>query len=388
MRAVIAVLPVGAIEQHGPHLPVGVDTAINEGYLARAAAALPDDLPVLILPMQAVGVSVEHAEFPGTLTLLARDGDPRADRDRRQRRPGGLPQAPRHQFPWRQRCRDRRDASDAARTLADAGRQRLVAASRLSGRPVLGPRGGAWNPWRRRRNLAHAGAEAGDGPHGQGARLRERRRGDGARLRAAARQAAARLRLDGERPQRRGRRGRSGQGERGQGRSAPSRMASSASSPSCATCTPSTSRAFTPGRWERTHESAKGESAKGESAEGQGAASLETRAAFRLRARGDGARPSLHRGRRRSRTRAAGGAGRRRRRHPRSGRPARGARRFQGPDRSAARRPAPDHLRQGDQRLDRLRKPRGDRHLQHPRRLAESDGAGRSGPDMCARTSR
>lgn len=68
MRAVIAVLPVGAIEQHGPHLPVGVDTAINEGYLARAAAALPDHLPVLILPMQAVGVSVEHAEFPGTLT--------------------------------------------------------------------------------------------------------------------------------------------------------------------------------------------------------------------------------------------------------------------------------------------------------------------------------
>ena len=69
MARVIAVLPVAAIEQHGPHLPVGVDAVINEGYVARAARALPDDLPVLFLPLQTVGVSGEHSEYPGTLTL-------------------------------------------------------------------------------------------------------------------------------------------------------------------------------------------------------------------------------------------------------------------------------------------------------------------------------
>src|SRR5579871_498894 len=71
MRSVIAVLPLAAIEQHGPHLPVGVDAKINEGCLARAVAAIPDDFPVLFLPLQQVGVSVEHSEYPGTLTLSA-----------------------------------------------------------------------------------------------------------------------------------------------------------------------------------------------------------------------------------------------------------------------------------------------------------------------------
>lgn len=68
----IAVLPLAAVEQHGPHLPLGVDTYIAEAYLARVQKLLPVDLPVTFLPVQRVGVSAEHLSFPGTLTLSAR----------------------------------------------------------------------------------------------------------------------------------------------------------------------------------------------------------------------------------------------------------------------------------------------------------------------------
>ncbi|MBK1661956.1 creatininase family protein [Paracraurococcus ruber] len=66
--ATIAILPVAAIEQHGPHLPVSTDTAINEALVDRALARLPAELPVLVLPTQAIGSSAEHLRFPGTLT--------------------------------------------------------------------------------------------------------------------------------------------------------------------------------------------------------------------------------------------------------------------------------------------------------------------------------
>jgi creatinine amidohydrolase len=65
----VAVLPVGAVEQHGPHLPVRVDAAINAGIIARAIEMMPADYPVLVLPMTAAGKSDEHLAFPGTLTL-------------------------------------------------------------------------------------------------------------------------------------------------------------------------------------------------------------------------------------------------------------------------------------------------------------------------------
>jgi creatinine amidohydrolase len=65
----VAVLPLGATEQHGPHLPLDVDRAIVDGIVAAALPKVQGDVPVIVLPTQAVGYSPEHATFDGTLTL-------------------------------------------------------------------------------------------------------------------------------------------------------------------------------------------------------------------------------------------------------------------------------------------------------------------------------
>ena len=65
----IAVLPLAATEQHGPHLPLETDVLIGEAYLARVRELLPAALPVTFLPLQPVGISTEHIDYPGTLTL-------------------------------------------------------------------------------------------------------------------------------------------------------------------------------------------------------------------------------------------------------------------------------------------------------------------------------
>lgn len=67
----IAILPVGAIEQHGPHLPVSVDTDLVEAVVERALPLIQSDLTVLFLPTMVYGKSTEHAAIAGTLTLSA-----------------------------------------------------------------------------------------------------------------------------------------------------------------------------------------------------------------------------------------------------------------------------------------------------------------------------
>ena len=67
----IAVLPLGATEQHGPHLPLSVDANLAHSMVQAATPHLPADLPVLFLPVQRIGYSPEHAAFAGTISLKA-----------------------------------------------------------------------------------------------------------------------------------------------------------------------------------------------------------------------------------------------------------------------------------------------------------------------------
>jgi len=65
----IAVLPLAATEQHGPHLPLTTDIMIGEAYLARVRQLLPDAVPATFLPVERIGISTEHIDFAGTQTL-------------------------------------------------------------------------------------------------------------------------------------------------------------------------------------------------------------------------------------------------------------------------------------------------------------------------------
>ncbi len=65
----IAVLPLGAHEQHGPHLPFETDTIIADGIAARLADALPEHITARFLTTEPVGYSVEHMDVEGSRTL-------------------------------------------------------------------------------------------------------------------------------------------------------------------------------------------------------------------------------------------------------------------------------------------------------------------------------
>ncbi|MDJ0706312.1 MAG: creatininase family protein [Leptolyngbyaceae cyanobacterium MO_188.B28] len=68
---VVMIQPIGAIEQHGPHLPLVVDSAIGLGVLGQALHKLEPEVPAYALPPLYYGKSNEHWHFPGTITLSA-----------------------------------------------------------------------------------------------------------------------------------------------------------------------------------------------------------------------------------------------------------------------------------------------------------------------------
>ena len=64
----IAVLPLGAHEQHGPHLPFETDSIIASGIACRLAGALDAEMPVTFLPAEPIGYSIEHMDYAGSKT--------------------------------------------------------------------------------------------------------------------------------------------------------------------------------------------------------------------------------------------------------------------------------------------------------------------------------
>ncbi len=70
-ESTVALLPVAAVEQHGPHLPLGTDVLVGEGIINGLPRDAEDVPWVLVLPSLVVGDSAEHQAFPGTLSIEA-----------------------------------------------------------------------------------------------------------------------------------------------------------------------------------------------------------------------------------------------------------------------------------------------------------------------------
>ncbi|KQT45259.1 creatininase [Aureimonas sp. Leaf454] len=65
----VVLLPVAAVEQHGPHLPLGTDAMIADGMIETLLGVLDETRRVVVVEPLRLGASLEHADFPGTLDL-------------------------------------------------------------------------------------------------------------------------------------------------------------------------------------------------------------------------------------------------------------------------------------------------------------------------------
>ena len=194
----VALLPVAAVEQHGPHLPLSTDALINDGIVRAALERLPADITLLVLPAQNVGLSPEHTSFAGTLSIRDSPLLDVVDRHRPQRRAHGLAQADRAST----RTAARRALVDlVGRAVAlrarHARRARHVLRVRRAARAVRSRRGRARHPRRRSRDVVAAAPAAGSRAHGgarrfQGLAARARGAQQAARRREARRHRLAR----------------------------------------------------------------------------------------------------------------------------------------------------------------------------------------------------
>ena len=69
-RPHVGVLPIGSTEQHGPHLPLDVDTRIAAAMCEAAALQVAEEIGVAIAPPLSIGISEHHMRFPGTLSVV------------------------------------------------------------------------------------------------------------------------------------------------------------------------------------------------------------------------------------------------------------------------------------------------------------------------------
>ena len=127
-RNAILIVPIGATEQHGPHLPVMVDYRLAHEVAVLASRLIAEQQPVVVAPVIPYGMSEHHVSLGGTLTLDFADHAGRAQLHLRQRDPPGVPADLHPQRPWREyrRPRDDRHGADDPAPAADRLRRLLA----------------------------------------------------------------------------------------------------------------------------------------------------------------------------------------------------------------------------------------------------------------------